>query len=207
MTHANFNLSSDNTTFGDVVASILLLLFLVLISIAADKVDAAETAIFSPPPLYRKIAAEEGVPPFLFFAMIANESNAELNTGNFMPWPWTLNVRGKSYYFETRQNAYKALLQHLNETESVDIGFGQVNWRYHKSALLNPWRALDPIFNLHCAAKMLREQYEETHDWWIAVGRYHSPSNEQRAQDYRNKVKLKWEKFVGNSSPLYQAAL
>ena len=75
----------------------------------------------------------------------------------------------------------------------------QVNWRYHRTRLRDPWRALDPYYNLRVGARILRDCYREHADWWRAVGCYHSPgisaAQRERALAYRARVKRHWRRL------------
>ena len=142
---------------------------------------------------YVKIANSHGVPPSILYGISRVESNrADRKYGGSKPWPWTLNVNGVGYYFESRQNAYEALKQHAGAGRRVDIGPAQVSWNYHQSRLGTLWKALDPYHNLDVGAQILREMFELTCksrcDWWRAIGMYHSPKDGAQAQRYRLRV-------------------
>lgn len=104
------------------------------------------------------------------------------------PWPWTLNVAGKPYFFIDRESAWNAaqrLTQH--QRDNFDIGLMQVNWHFHKHRFKNTWEALDPTINQRVAEKILREQWELTGHWPSAIARYHS-SNPELGIQYLSKV-------------------
>ncbi|MEW8252710.1 MAG: lytic transglycosylase domain-containing protein, partial [Candidatus Thiodiazotropha sp.] len=86
---------------------------------------------------YRMIAAEHGIPQSVLFAVALTESGKQTGqTGTLRPWPWTLNVAGRGYFFDSRQAAWRALMTYLEEGKrSIDIGLMQVNWRYHQDRL------------------------------------------------------------------------
>jgi len=149
---------------------------------------------------YQRIAKNYQVPVKLFYALLIQESGFTTKYG-FKPWPWTLNIAGKSKRYQTRKAAYQALIQAINRgIKSVDIGLGQVNWLYHKKQLGSLWQALDPYHNLKVSAQILRYEYERSgQHWWIAVGRYHSPGQKikqlARAKDYERRVKRHYQKM------------
>ena len=70
----------------------------------------------------------------------------------------------------------------------MDIGLLQVNWHYHRAALVDPWTALAPYHNLRVGARILYRRYRATGDWWRAVGAYHAPRHAERARWYRARV-------------------
>ena len=104
----------------------------------------------------------------VLYAVALTESG---RSGIGRPWPWTLNVGGRGYFFDSRQAAWKALMKWLRAgRRSIDIGLMQVNWRYHKDRLGTPWQALDSYHNLRVGAAILRECFHARRDWWASVG-------------------------------------
>ncbi len=152
----------------------------------------------SVPAGYRTIAAECGIPYTVLYAMALTESGKLVATaGVYRPWPWTLNVAGNGYYYSTRIEAWQALRDWLDRGKrSIDIGLMQVNWRYHQERLGTPGQALDPYHNLRVGAGILQECYAKKHDWWASVGCYHAPANPQRANEYRRRVRSRWQRLV-----------
>jgi hypothetical protein len=150
------------------------------------------------PRAYRIIADQYGVPADVFFSIALQESGKS-GKDRFLPWPWTLNINNKGYYFETREEAEIALLRAMENAQQqgkvgrVAVGLGQIYMPSHVNQFVSPILALDPTHNLNYAARLLIEHYRFTQkkgmgDWWIAVGRYHSPSNAQLANSYRQLV-------------------
>ncbi len=147
---------------------------------------------------YQSVAAERGIPYSLLYAVALTESGKQVASKDvYRPWPWTLNVAGQGYFFESRQAAWQALMVWIKKGKrSIDIGLMQVNWRYHQERLGTPWQALDPYFNLRVGAKILQDCYITRQDWWASVGCYHSPTNPQRADRYRRRVLSRWQRIV-----------
>lgn len=149
------------------------------------------------PPGYRSVAAERVVPAALFYALALAESGTRVDSA-LHPWPWTLNVAGEGRVFVSRAAAWGELRRALATGErSIDVGVMQVNWRYHREALQDPWQALDPYYNLRVAAAILVECYQLRGDWWDAVGCYHAPQAAQRAAQFRDRVRAHWRRLVG----------
>ena len=155
----------------------------------------------SPPPGYRQVASEYGIPPTILYAVALTESGRAVGAWRAArPWPWTLNLAGQGRYYRSRVEAYAALRQALGAgRSSIDIGLMQVNWRFHGAKLRDPWAALDPFFNLRTGARILRHCYQRHKDWWQAVGCYHSPgtglAQRQRAMAYRERVRRHWQRL------------
>lgn len=152
----------------------------------------------SVPAGYRSIALERGIPYTLLYAVALTESGKKVEaTRSYRPWPWTLNVAGQGYFFDSRLAAWQALIAWLEQGKrSIDIGLMQVNWRYHQEKLGTPWQALDPYSNLRVGAEILQDCYITRKDWWVSVGCYHSPADSQRAEQYRRRVISRWQRLV-----------
>lgn len=110
-----------------------------------------------------------------------------------LPWPWTLNVAGKAYYFSTKQEAVDFLKSVLERgIEQVDVGCAQINWYYHgKKHFKKPEHAFNPVFNTAYAAHFLSQNYEKTKDWSRAIAIYHSNTRE-KGKNYASKVYKIW---------------
>lgn len=146
---------------------------------------------------YRSIATEHGIPYTLLYAVALTESATQINDSNtYRPWPWTLNVAGQGYFYDSRIAAWQALKNWMRQgRRSIDIGLMQVNWRYHKKKLGSAWQALDPYHNLRVGAAILQDCYQTRQNWWSSVGCYHSPANTKRAEVYRQRVVSHWRRI------------
>ena len=147
---------------------------------------------------YLAVAAESNIPHSLLYAVALTESGKRMpSSSTIRPWPWTLNIAGRGVFFDSRQSAWQALIDSLEAGErSIDIGLMQVNWRYHQARLGSPWQALDPYHNLRVGASILQECYSGDRDWWASVGCYHAPNNPRRADQYRRRVILHWQRVT-----------
>lgn len=100
--------------------------------------------------------------------------------------PYAINVRGKAYYFTSREQAIK-MLRGI-ETEDVDIGLFQVNYRLWGKPL--GLYKEDLLHSRTCAiigAMILKYNLQRHEDPWVAIGRYHS-GNMRRIKAYQKKV-------------------
>lgn len=153
----------------------------------------------APPPAYQRAALYGGVPPEVLYAIAKIESSYRIKIG-FYPWPWTLNVKGKGYYFATRDEAcvaaMDAIAQHGNY--GVDIGLTQQNWGWVGSSYYRqPCDALSPDENLRTAVVQLRKCFEKEKNWVGAAGCYHRPAGGEPARKYREKFFDKYSKLTG----------
>lgn len=147
---------------------------------------------------YRRVAAAQGFPAEVLYAVALAESGRKLASGAVRPWPWTLNVAGRPYRYATRREAFRALEGFLAQGEMlIDIGLMQINWRYHRDTLGTPWQALDPYHNLRVGAALLKRRYRLDGDWWAAIGHYHRPAGGQRAERYRRRVGKRLAALIG----------
>jgi hypothetical protein len=100
------------------------------------------------------------------------------------PWPWTLNVAGRGYFFKSREGAYRAITYLLSQDRcDFDVGLLQINWCYHHQSFASPWDALKPSTNIQVAESILNENYRKTHSVAEVVAYYHS-ANPEPGREY-----------------------
>ncbi|MBN1254279.1 MAG: transglycosylase SLT domain-containing protein [Deltaproteobacteria bacterium] len=100
--------------------------------------------------------------------------------------PYAINVRGKAYYFTSREQALKALDEF--KTDEVDIGLFQVNYPLWGAPLrLKKENLLDTRVCAIIAAMILKYNLQRHRDPWVAIGRYHS-GDIDRMKAYQTKV-------------------
>jgi Transglycosylase SLT domain len=134
--------------------------------------------------VFARVARDKAVARPLLFAVALAESGR-----GGMPWPWTLNVEGRSYYYESREKAHDALVGFLKRGyTSIDVGYMQVNLAYNGQRFANTWQALDPYENIAAGAAILLENVAQSrNDVREAVGHYHSHTP-WRASQYYTRV-------------------
>jgi hypothetical protein len=100
--------------------------------------------------------------------------------------PYALNVRGKTYYCTSREQALRMLEE--TKTGNVDIGLLQVNYRFWGEPLgLQKEDLLDSKVCTIIGAMILTYNLQKHRDPWVAIGRYHS-GNRKRMKAYQTKV-------------------
>ncbi|QTD95396.1 transglycosylase SLT domain-containing protein [Burkholderia anthina] len=110
------------------------------------------------------------VDPKILAGIALNESNYRGRA-----WPWTLNVAGQGFFFESREEAYKAVEALLARGRTdFDVGLMQVNWRYHGKRFASAWDALAPASNVAVAEAILTENFARTDSVAKAIAYYHS---------------------------------
>ncbi len=107
------------------------------------------------PRSYQQVATEYGLSPALLYATALTASGRSMSRRGVRPWPWTLSIAGRRYYYSTRAAAHRALQGHIARGLDVRIGLMGLSWQRHRAALGNPWAALNPDTNLRLAAARL----------------------------------------------------
>lgn len=136
------------------------------------------------------ISAETGVPKWVINSVCTHESQT-FHNGKRQPWPWTLNVAGKGYWFNTKQAAinYAELEFSLSSPNaSIDVGMCQVNWYWHGQNFDSVSELIDPVNNVRYAANFLKQLKKDNSSWEQAIGAYHSPVDKKRAANYAKAV-------------------
>ncbi len=109
-------------------------------------------------------------------------------TGRVRPWPWTINVDGVGYFYDTKEQVISAVqtLQAKGK-RSIDVGCMQVNLMHHPKAFAGLEEAFDPIVNARYAVRFLVSLYAMTKDWPLATAYYHS-STPDLGEEYQRLV-------------------
>lgn len=125
------------------------------------------------------IAAQEtGVPLKILKAIARTESGITIG-GDFVAWPWTINVEGQGKRLRSRSEASDFYRENRSRgIGNIDVGCFQVNHHWHSENFSSPEEMLDPVTNARYAAGFLQELYREFGDWVTAAGAYHSRNRE-----------------------------
>jgi hypothetical protein len=103
------------------------------------------------------------------------------------PWPWTLNIAGRGYFFRHREGAYHVIEYLLSQGRcDFDVGIMQINWCYHHQRFHSAWDALAPATNIRVAEDILNENYSKTHSITEAIAYYHS-ANPEPGREYLSR--------------------
>ena len=140
---------------------------------------------------------EYGVDFDLLQTISAVESGRWDNLQNrYVAWPWTVNVKGKGYYFASREDAVRAVKKFQAQgIESIDVGCMQINLKYHGEAFNSVDEAIDPSNNVKYSAKFLRTLYSKHgQNWKKAAKRYHS-GNPEKGEAYTKRLESPFEKY------------
>ncbi len=109
---------------------------------------------------------------------------------SFVSWPWTLNVGGKSMFFDNKNDALNFLKKNY-KNKNIDVGCMQISLKYHINEFDSLENILDPDQNVKYAAKFLKNLFSKYKRWNEAISRYHS-SVPIRKKQYLQRVKNYW---------------
>ncbi|MDP8185310.1 transglycosylase SLT domain-containing protein [Phocoenobacter skyensis] len=154
------------------------------------------------PPAFRNIAELHNVPPTILYAVAMNESSKRLTSNKVKPWPWTINVAGKSYFYRSQKEACNAFSQFSQKysLKRIDIGIAQVNMGWNGHYFTNTCNGFNPYQNLQAAAQIVRSCYNKHQNWIKAAGCYHHPAGGKYARKYIANFKKKLKKIKGIST-------
>ncbi|MAD89082.1 MAG: hypothetical protein CMK64_05215 [Pseudoalteromonas sp.] len=130
------------------------------------------------------------VDTLLVLKIITHESKAYYK-GKPQPWPWTLNVNGRGYWFDSYEEALtKANSALKNGARKLGIGLGQIEWKYHKHRFDGGLaQALKPKENIKAVCSILDEGREAgIENSFELAAYYHRPIRDQIAFEYAKKV-------------------
>lgn len=137
-----------------------------------------------------------GLDPYLLYAVGYVESRLD-RKGRTGPWPFAVRTAVESYY-PADFNAAMTLIHTLppKEIADADLGWMQVNVRWHGNRVPDVSHLLHPEINMRVGAGILREAIDSMpKDLELAVGRYHVWLDEPRARDYGRRVLALWHKL------------
>lgn len=139
----------------------------------------------------------QSIPNHLLAAISSTESGRwHKGLGMALPWPWTANVEGKGYYYDSKAEAIAGVQEHMRRgARSIDVGCMQVNLKHHAKAFRNLNEAFDPAMNVAYAAKFLRTNYNDLGDWIKATAAYHSRTAKY-GNAYLARIEKSWNRIV-----------
>lgn len=145
--------------------------------------------------------AKYNIPNSLLHAIAKAESGHPGKKGT--PWPWTINVEGKGYFYETKAEAIAAVKKfQAAGKRSIDVGCMQINLHHHPKAFPDLKTAFTPKDNTAYAGEYLAKLNDTHRSWKTAVQRYHSAG--LRGIKYGKNVFRIWaqERGIENSTHL-----
>lgn len=145
----------------------------------------------------KSASADYGVSFDLLQTVAAVESGVWNEFHNaYVAWPWTVNAKGRGYYFKTKEEAVAAAKKFIaSGVKSIDVGCMQINMKFHGRAFSSIEEAMDPENNVRYSAKFLRKLYSRNgNDWKQAAKSYHS-GNTTEGTLYANRLEKRFEAY------------
>ncbi len=141
--------------------------------------------------LTEKYGKQFNLPNKLLTSIALVESGLKKEKKEFGSWPWTLNVAGKSIYFNNKKETLSFLKKKLNSRKSIDVGCMQINTKYHLKNFNSLEQLIEPEENVKYAASFLSSLHKKHRSWNEAISRYHS-SIPKKKQQYLKRVYSYW---------------
>ena len=143
------------------------------------------------------------IPSNTLHSIALKESGKKHKTRNLrVVWPWTVNVEGKGYYFNTKREAVNFVRKEIiRGRESIDVGCMQINLRHHLGAFNSLDQAFEPNNNIRYGAEFLRSKYDQLKNWHKAIAHYHSATHSLGFKYKQDVVK------IASNMALYRASL
>lgn len=139
--------------------------------------------------VWERTGAVARLDPYLLYAIGFVESRQSRN-GLLGPWPYAVRTPAESYYPDSFMAATRLLATLPKEqiTDS-DLGWMQVNVRWHGHRVPDLTHLLHPDINLRVGTGILREALASAPgDAELAIGRYHTWADEPRGRAYGARV-------------------
>lgn len=163
------------------------LIFIILIAGLTSQAVASQRLTIAGS-VFGYIARQQGVDPYILYAIAVLESGKTWSDGIVRPWPWTLNVNGRGVYLNSKEEAVEVYFREKKKQKNIDVGICQVSSLYHEDKVTSLIHLMDYTTNIEVAAKILKEALlSSPDDPVLGVGRYHS-WKEERAREYGIKA-------------------
>ena len=186
-------------TLFKILCRTLVLALLAVAAFAPLSLHAAEPAALCEAAA-RSAAAQTGVPLEVLQAIALTETGRR-SGGAVRPWPWAVNLEGAGHWFSSNDEAVAfARTAAGSGATSFDVGCFQINFRWHGVNFPSIEAMFQPEDNALYAARFLQALHDETGDWSLAAGAYHSRAP-TRAAAYRKTFDGYRAALVGTSGP------
>lgn len=185
--------------FGGLTLAIWLATLLLAnpVSLPAAQATAAQPADFAAICEHAAVQAARvsGVPVSVLKAISLTETGRKTD-GRFRPWPWTVNMEGKGFWFDSYAEALTfAKTEFDRGARSFDVGCFQINYKWHHEAFTSIEQMFDPLANALYAAEFLTSLYQQKGSWAAAAGAYHS-LNPVHANPYQARFEVIRARFA-----------
>ncbi|AAU03920.1 lytic transglycosylase domain-containing protein [Rickettsia typhi] len=143
------------------------------------------------------------IPSNTLYSIALKESGKKHSTRKIkLVWPWTVNVEGKGYYFNSKREAINFVrIALIKGQASIDVGCMQINLKHHLEAFNSLDQAFDPHNNIRYGAAFLRSKYDQLGNWYKAIAHYHSANHSLGGKYKQDVIK------IASNMELYKALL
>jgi hypothetical protein len=137
------------------------------------------------------------IPQGLLFAIAKTESGRKIpNIRENLPWPWAVNVGGKSFFFNNQAEAINKVEELVKKgVHNIDVGCMQINYHHHRDQFNSIADMFNPRLNVKYGAEFLSKLRRDYGSWTKAVGLYHSATLKYQVP-YKKKVYTKWQESL-----------
>ena len=105
--------------------------------------------------------------------------------------PYVVNIKGKSYIFESKKKALNFIQQQIKKhNQNFSVGCMQIHYKSHKNQFNSVDEMLSPERNLAYAAFMLKKLYTKYGNWEKAIKRYHAAKAKYSNVYYKKVMKV-----------------
>jgi len=148
------------------------------------------------------------IPQGLLFAIAKTESGKKIqDLRENLPWPWAVNVEGKSFFFTSQAEAINKVEELVKKgIRNIDVGCMQINYHHHGNQFKSIADMFNPRLNVKYGAEFLTKLRREYGSWTKAVGLYHSATLKHQVP-YKKKVYVKWQEALHQRHLDYLAGL
>ena len=137
-----------------------------------------------------RASRQMNIPADVMLAISLTETGRKMG-GAYRPWPWTVNMEGKGFWFDTRAEALAFVKKrHAQGARSFDVGCFQINYKWHGQHFRSIEDMFDPQINATYAAKFLGDLFRELGSWSRAAGAYHS-----RTPEYATRYAARFDRY------------
>ncbi|WP_199438360.1 transglycosylase SLT domain-containing protein [Vibrio owensii] len=151
-------------------------------------------------PNYFKVVSKKfDVPEDVVYSLALQESAVKMNNGKVLPWPYSANYAGETFLYRNYEDMVASISKMVSSGKTaVDVGYFQVNWKWHKDKAKTVVHLSHPSINARVAMGILKNKYSKYGDWVVAAGRYHNPFNNKGKADRYAERYGKWLHRVRN---------
>ncbi len=123
---------------------------------------------------------------------IVESGRRDARLGRVAPWPWTIDLAGRPFFFDAAAQAVAAAdASRAGGALTADIGCFQISMLYHPSVFPDIQTAFNPAENARVAAGLLAGLRDRTGSWPAAIAAYHS-ADPDRGAAYAVRVLNAW---------------